>query len=433
MKIAIAGYGVEGQASFAYWSKDPANELTIVDESVQPKFEVPAGVSTLFGEGVFGKLNGFDLVIRTASLAPSKIKTDGKVWSATNEFFTQCPAPIIGVTGTKGKGTTSSMIASILEAAGKKVWLVGNIGVASLEVLPEIAAGDIVVYELSSFQLWDIEQSPHIAVILPIEAEHLDIHADMDDYVSAKANIAKFQGVGDVCIFNPANEYAAAIGHSYTAAEHIEYDSRSPKSTYIDGDFFYHDEQIICSVSEVQLKGQHNRENACAALTVAVSLGISNDDIAAGLRNFKGLPHRLEFVRQVNGVDYYNDSFSSSPPATVAAAKAFDQPEILIIGGIDRGGNFVHLADELKKVSNIKEIALIGKIRQDLQRVFAQEGIDAKVTVLDATTMREIVGYAATAASTGDVVILSPGCASFDMFKDFYDRGDQFREQVYAL
>ncbi len=157
MKIAIAGYGVEGEANFAYWSKDPSNEIVIVDQKAIPDRPLPQGVATILAPNAFEQLDGFNLVIRTAGLPPRNIKTNGKIWSATNEFFAKCPADIIGVTGSKGKGTTASLIASILEAAGRKVWLVGNIGQPGLEVLDQIHPEDIVVYELSSFQLWDVE------------------------------------------------------------------------------------------------------------------------------------------------------------------------------------------------------------------------------------------------------------------------------------
>ncbi|HWT40521.1 MAG TPA: Mur ligase family protein, partial [Dongiaceae bacterium] len=207
MKIAIAGYGLEGEANYLYWSKDVANELTIVDESTVPSHPLPDGVSTILGEGAFQKLDGFDMVIRTAGLAPYKIATNGKIWSATNEFFAKCPASIIGVTGSKGKGTTSSLIASMLEKAGKKVWLVGNIGLPALDVLEKIQPDDIVVYELSSFQLWDLEKSPHIAVVLFIEQEHLDVHRSMEEYVEAKGQIAYHQTPQDTLIYNAENSY----------------------------------------------------------------------------------------------------------------------------------------------------------------------------------------------------------------------------------
>src|SRR3989344_5255903 len=221
MKIAIAGYGMEGQESYRYWAEQ-GYAITIVDQNAVPSKPLPEGVQTLLGEGVFGLLQDFDLVIRTAGLNPNKIKTNGKIWSATNEFFAKCPAPIIGVTGTKGKGTTCSLIASILRAAGKTVHLVGNIGTPALAELANIQPDDIVVFELSSFQLWDARKSPQIAVVLMIEPDHLDMHDDMDDYVAAKTNIVRHQTDQDVVVFNAQNEISTKMAQS-SAARKTDY------------------------------------------------------------------------------------------------------------------------------------------------------------------------------------------------------------------
>lgn len=432
MKIAIAGYRLEGESNYRYWSADPANEITIADEN-QPDRDIPAGVKTIIGDGAFDNLQDFDLVVRTAGLPPSKIKTNGKIWSSTNEFFAKCPAGIIGVTGTKGKGTTASLIASILEAAGKKVWLLGNIGVPALDSFSKIQADDIVVFELSSFQLWDLERSPHVAVVLLVEPDHLNVHSDFDDYVNAKMNVRRFQEPDDICVFHPTDAYSHKIAESSSNGRTVRYGVPDDGGVYVKDLSFCQNEHIICSVQALQLLGAHNVENACAAITVAKEYGVSDADIEIGLRNFKALPHRIEFIRELDGVKYYNDSFSSAPTASVAAVKSFTDPEILILGGIDKGADFSVLIDTIKHQGNIKTVIIMGEIRHKLAEIFNSAGLDIHIEVTDSQELKPIVELAKSFANPGDVVLLSPGCASFDMFKDFYDRGDQFRDIVNSL
>lgn len=432
MKIAIAGYGLEGESNYRYWSANPDNYVAIFDQKPLTR-DVPGNPPVFIGDDVFEKLNGFDLVVRTAGLSPYKIKTDGLIWSSTNEFFDKCPAQIIGVTGTKGKGTTASLIASILEAAGKKVWLLGNIGVASLESLSKIKADDIVIYELSSFQLWDIERSPHIAVVLPVEPDHLDVHIDFDDYLHAKMNIRKYQKPDDVCIFHYNNKSSLKISQASDQGKTIRYGIPDDGGVYVKEGSFYQLEQNICSINSLQLIGNHNIENACAAISVAKVYEISNTDIEIGLKNFKGLPHRLEYVREIEGVKYYNDSYSSAPPATVAAIKSFTQPEIIIMGGVDRKTDFSELARIISSQNNIKSIIIMGEIRNKLFEILTGANPNTRVEITDLKDLKSIVELAKSYAITGDVVVLSPGCASFDMFKNFSDRGDQFRNIVNNL
>ena len=431
MKIAIAGYGVEGKASFSYWHT-PEHELTIVDERASID-DLPEGVTTILGEGAFQQLNGFDMVVRTASLPPQNIITEGKIWSATNEFFAKCPAPIIGVTGTKGKGTTASLIASIFEAAGKTVWLLGNIGKPALEVLSAIEPDHIVVYELSSFQLWDIEKSPQAAVVLLIEPDHLNIHRDFDDYVDAKANIRRFQKEGDICVYHPTNEYSKQIVNASQQGKTVRYAIPDDGGVYIKEDAFYMSEHKICSVEALQLIGQHNIENACAAISVAKYYDIDDKAIERGLQQFKGLPHRIEFVRELDGVRYYNDSFSSAPSATIAALKSFTQPEIVILGGTDKGADFSELVRTISEQPNIKTIICIGEIRQKLADLIQNVSSELAVEIANVQDLQSIVELAESFSAPGDVILLSPACASFDMFKNFYDRGDQFRNIVNQL
>ncbi|MCA9309555.1 hypothetical protein KC973_04190, partial [Candidatus Saccharibacteria bacterium] len=292
MRVAIAGYGVEGEANCKYWLAEGA-DVVIFDQKDKLDRAVPDGVATRLGSDVFSDINGFDLVIRTAGLSPKLIKTDGKVWSATNEFFARCPASIIGVTGTKGKGTTCSLIAEILKTAGKNVHLVGNIGIPALEVLPSIRPDDIVVFELSSFQLWDIEKSPETAVILMIEQDHMNVHEGMDDYVDAKANISRYQSKDDLLVYHPTNKLTARAAEA-SVAQKKRY--LTEEGANVVDDSVVVDSNIICGVSEVGLLGAHNLENICAAVTAAWRYTQDVDAIKKAISAFKGLPHRLEFI-----------------------------------------------------------------------------------------------------------------------------------------
>jgi UDP-N-acetylmuramoylalanine--D-glutamate ligase len=426
MKIAIAGYGIEGKASYEYWNTGE-HEITIADERTE--IELPNGVKSIVGEGAFSKLEGFDVVIRTASLPPNNITTDGKIWSATNEFFAKCPAPIIGVTGTKGKGTTCSLIASILRAAGKNVHLVGNIGTPGLEILPQIQSEDIVVYELSSFQLWDIERSPHVGVCLLIEPDHMNVHADMTEYVTAKSNIARFQQPSDAFFFHPTNEYAAAIALQTSAQVNARYDCAEDRpSVYFDAHDFRFQNEAICSLDALQLRGEHNRENACAALSVAKYLGATNEAIEKGLRDFTGLPHRLKFVAEKNGVAYYDDSISTTQGSAIAALSSFTQPKVIILGGSSKGTSYDKVI--AKCAATNSKIIAIGETAGQIVEAAARLGAEC---VQQTGGMKDVVTQAAAMAPAGSVVILSPASASFDMFKNYADRGDQFIATVEAL
>lgn len=432
MKIAIAGYGLEGEENYKYWAAQGGNDITIVDEKETPSHQLPDDVPTLLGPGVFEKLDGFDLVIRTAGLSPYKIKTDGKIWSATNEFFEKCPAKIIGVTGTKGKGTTASFIAAIFEAAGKKVWLVGNIGVSAIDALDEIGSEDIVVFELSSFQLWDLERSPHAAVVLHIEPEHLNVHTDMADYVHAKAQIRAHQTVDDICVYHPTNHYVKHIADSVTGGKKIRYGIADDGGVYERDGLFLQNAEIICPTRFVQLIGAHNIENACAAITLvrAYDSSMSVASIEKGLESFKGLPHRLQFVREVGGVRYYDDSIATTPSSAIAALRSFEQPKVIILGGSSKGSDFSQLGKELSH--HQAHAILIGDEAHTIAAACEKAGFK-NYEIIDTATMSVVVTRAHAIATAGSVVLLSPSSASFGLFKDYADRGDQFTASVNAL
>lgn len=429
MKVAIAGYGVEGKVSYDYW-RALGNEVTIVDERSLSPYDLPYGSSSVLGKNAFKSLQDFDLVVRTPSLPPSSLRTNGTLWSATNEFFDKCPAPIIGVTGTKGKGTTASFIAGILRASGKTVHLVGNIGVPALAELPKIADNDIVVYELSSFQLWDAKKSPQVAVVLMIEADHLDIHRNLDDYVEAKANIRRYQKADDVCIYHPTNTLAKRIAetgdHSSPATR---YAVPEDGQVYIKENTFFVQDTPLCSIDAVRLPGYHNLENACAAISAALRF---TDDAAAieqGLSGFTGLPHRLKQVRTVRGVTYYDDSIATTPGSAIAALQAFSQPKLLILGGKDKGSDYGNLIAQCKATDT--HVLTIGANGPKLAKLCRDSHV--AVTELSGTTMGAIVTETQALATPGSVVILSPAAASFDMFSSYSDRGEQFVAAVEGL
>ena len=450
MKIAIAGYGAEGESNYRYYNT-PENQVVIVDER-QPLRTVPVDASVIIGDQAFSRLNGYDMVVRTAGLAPRKIVTDGKVWSATNEFFTQCPAPIIGVTGSKGKGTISSLIAAILRAGAKTVHLVGNIGVPALDILSDIEPDDIVVYELSSFQLWDIQSSPSTAVINIIEPDHLDVHVDMNEYIESKSRIARYQRPGDSVFYAEGNDYAkrAAFMSNRKGHPRVVRDKDNTRafpdesSVYVrDGYFYYYHPAErrtirLCRTDELQLPGQHNIRNATGAIAAALGYlsNIESGDlgriVAQGLRTFTGLPHRLKCVGSVSGVAYYDDSIATTPGSAIAALRAFDQPKVLILGGSYKGADFRELATAVAG-SAIRHVILIGAEANRIEKDLAAAGVTALTNIGTEATMHEVVHAASELAESGDVVILSPACASFGMFKNYTDRGEQFIAAVDAL
>lgn len=425
MKVGIIGYGTEGKASYDYWRKRGA-DITIFDAN--PALAAPEGARTVLGPEYLAELDGYDLLVRSPGVNPAHIKTSSPVTSATREFFAQCPAPIIGVTGTKGKGTTSTLIAEILKAVGKTVWLGGNIGRAGLEFLDEVTPTDVVVLELSSYQLVDLDRSPHIGVCLMIVPEHVLWHGSMDKYAAAKAAIARYQMVGDVLVYHAHNQFSRQIAQM-SVAKRIPY-LEAPGAYIQDNGVMMSGRQII-PTQEVGLIGPHNLENICAAVTATRDYTNGHEPkLCDVLRSFKGLPNRLEVIRKVRGVVWVNDTFSVNPSATAAAVASFDQPKVLILGGFDRGLDFDGLADAVSG-SLIRGVVVMGETGPKIASLLRDRGV---LPIVDGgSTMPEIVAAAADLAKSGDVVLLSPGCASFGLFKDYQDRGRQFVAAVQAL
>lgn len=432
MRVTLLGYGKETRSIVDYFSKlHPEAHYTVYDSALEPPAGLPVGADYRIDLKQNVLDIDADIIVRTPSFSPLRIKTSGKVTTATREFFAVCPVPIIGVTGTKGKGTTSSLIAHILREAGYEIWLVGNIGHPALNELEAIQQAHqngrkaLVVYELSSFQLWDLDRSPAVAVVLMIEEEHLDAHAGIDDYIAAKAHITEYQHKNDLVVYFSDNPVSTAIAHSSKA--------QALPFKVDEGEYLCARGVQIVKKSELLLRGEHNYQNVAAAVTVALKYVEDIEQVAQAVKSFTGLEHRLE-VCQVskNGVTYVNDSYSSAPPATIAAIRAFTEPEILIVGGKDRGLAFEPLAACLNSRSNIKRVIVIGAAQARIIESFDQAGFK-NYEINTSQSLEQVVDRACAIAESGDVVILSPGCASFDMFHDFTDRGNQFKAIVSKL
>ncbi|MCA9331077.1 UDP-N-acetylmuramoyl-L-alanine--D-glutamate ligase [Candidatus Saccharibacteria bacterium] len=434
MKVAVVGYGVEGRASATYFAQN-GHEVTICDKN--PGLVVPAELSHQLGDKYLHDLDQFDLIIRSAGIHPAVICAHNpgvmsKITTAVNEFLAHSPTQnIIGITGTKGKGTTSTLTARILEAHGHKVWLGGNIGRSPLEFIGEMQPEDWVVLELSSFQLYDVRHSPHIAACLMVVPEHLDWHEDLDDYYHAKSNLFRMQKSDDVAIYYADSATSGQIASSGDGRL-IPYFA-DPGAKVCEHNQIEIEKTIkICHVDELKLLGKHNWQNVCAAITVAWQAGCQDPEkIKHVVVDFTGLPHRLEFVRDTGGIRYYNDSFAATPDAAIASFSAIPGKKTVILGGFDRGLPLDHLVRALQVHTDSVRPLLIGESAKRLAKLCDDASVS--YTLCGKQHMGDIVREAQETAKGGEAIVLSPGFASFDMFKNFEDRGNQFKKVVEAL
>ena len=444
MKIALIGFGLEAKSAYDYFKNiDQNNTFEIYDENQKSKIELPDGVKFFGDFHDFSKIQA-DLIVRTPAVNTSRLPKNTKITSVTNLFFEKCPAPIIGVTGSKGKGTVSSFIAEILRAAGLKVHLVGNIGLPALNELSKIQKDNAVIYELSSFQLWDAQKSPHIAILNNLEVDHLDVHNGFEDYVAAKMNIAKNQAENDFFIFNAENPTVLKNVENLKGQLKAELQPfQDYNLAHIQGDHFLWGDEVLFETDILKIPGEHNQKNACAAMIATFDFlrekGFEIEEIfdfwREGLSKFTGLPHRLKFVREFEGVRFYDDSIATTPGSAIAALNSFEKPKILILGGSNKGADLSGLIEKIAKMpeQELRKVILMGAESEKLAQKLISSGFERFVNLGAKTNMQEVVKTAFENAKSGDVVILSPAHASFDMFKSYVDRGEQFVENVNLL
>ncbi len=453
--IGIIGVGQEGQAIARYlvlhgikpilFDQKPDSEWPNETQQLVKDNEL----KTISGPDSMKQLGQAQVIFRSPGFRrkhPDLIaaeKNGSVVTSQTKWFFEHNPAKIVGVTGTKGKGTTSSLIHEILQAAktagyiNGNIYLTGNIGKQQpMEFLDNLTATDVVVYEMSSFQLQDLTMSPQIGVCLMVTSDHLDHHENLEEYHEAKNAIVAFQKPADTAVYNA--DYAASVKIGQQGqGEKLTFSEKTPQQpgAMIDGEMIKirtETTQMMINCEGRLLRGKHNLQNITAASLVAVSLGIEKAIIESTIKNFKGLEHRLQFIATKQGVTYFNDSISTVPDTAIAAVNAFTEPVIIIIGGSDKGVSFDELATFLTQAHNVKAVVLTGAVGPKIQELLTRAGMQKPVTG-PFYSMAEIVDSAASLAEAGDVVVLSPATASFDMFKNYADRGHKFVERVEVL
>ncbi|MEX2033520.1 MAG: UDP-N-acetylmuramoyl-L-alanine--D-glutamate ligase [Candidatus Colwellbacteria bacterium] len=401
MKIAILGFGQEGKAVLKFLKKNQLQvEPVILDKKRDPKY--------------LSRLQEFDLIYRSPGVPYNLpqiqrvIKGGVKFSSATDLFFQHAKGTIIGITGTKGKSTTSTLIYKVLKNSGRDVYLGGNIGKPAIELLPKLKKNSIAILELSSFQLQDLKHSPHIAVILDVFPDHLDTHRDLKEYLAAKSNIVKNQRRSDLVFYFLGNRQS----------KNIALKSKGKKIAVAPDK----------NITALKIPGEHNRKNAAMVMAVANELKVPQKRVIQVLKKFSGLTHRLQLVKTIKGVKFYNDSASTNPETTAAAITSFpNHPKIIIMGGRDKKLDYEPVA-EVAYLENIRLAIIFGENRKKIQLA-----LNKVVKTKPAKDLKSAVKIARETAKSGDVVIFSPGSASFDMFENYKARGKEFERIVKNL
>lgn len=442
-KTAVLGIGVSNQPllrmllmhRIAVTACDKRSPEELHDEVMDYLF---FGAKVQLGKHYLDGLDA-DVIFRTPGIRPDvpqiaeAVKNGAVLSSEMEAFFEVCPCRIIAVTGSDGKTTTTTLIAEMLRHAGHRVWVGGNIGQPLLLDAENMLPEDFAVVELSSFQLMTMKRSADVAVVTNLAPNHLDWHRDMDEYVAAKENVFLHQNENGILIVNHDNDITRSFAEK-AKGRVLRFSRENAVRDGVfcrDGVIFRGDREVL-RCDEIRLPGLHNVENYMAAIC-AVQSFVSDDDIRAVAQSFGGVEHRIELVRELDGVKYYNDSIASSPSRTIAGLRAFSQKVILIAGGYDKKIPFDTLGSEICK--RVKVLVLCGdtaeKIRKSVEN--AEEFADCGIKILQTDTFAKAVSAARDAAEDGDIVTLSPACAAFDRFRNFEERGKVFKQLVREL
>lgn len=447
-KIAIIGAGVSNLPLIKILHKEKCDitlfdkkELTAMEESTS-KYIIDNKIKTSLGNNYLDKLTGFEIIFRSPSFLPTnpylvaEAKKGALITTEIEQVIKLSPCPVIGITGSKGKTTTTTILYNILIGLGQSAHLGGNIGTPLFSKLNEMKPTDLVVLELSSFQLMNMEVSPHIAIVTNISPDHLDIHGSYEEYIDAKKYIFKNQTKNDILVLNLddqiVNTFAEEAKGQIRYFKNNSKDKSILKDNYIlNGKYIEYNNEPIIDTTKLLLKGNHNYLNICAALNaIKEYINISNQELESIIKDIKSVHHRLEFVRDINGVKWYNDSASTTPDKALAGIYAFEEDVVLIAGGYDKNISYEPLA--LPILERVSKLILFGATKDKIyQAVMAEShktGKNIPIYIMD--SLEEVVAIANEVSTPGEVVLFSPASASFDMFKNAYQRGDLFKSFV---
>ena len=438
--IAIIGLGVSNIPLLDYLHNMGCNVTVFntkeLDSNLIKKLD-SYNCKYYIGDDALDNLNNFDIIFRSPSVLPTRkelvnASNNGSIiTSEVREVLNLCPCKVIGVTGSDGKTTTTTLINEILKANGYTTHLGGNIGTPLFTKINDMKEEDIVVLELSSFQLMDFDISPDISIITNISENHLDIHKDYEEYIDSKKNIFKHQDNNGILVTNLDNE----ITNKFTGNGETRYFSRSKeldKGFYTDGKYIYYNANIIIDTKDIKLRGVHNYENICTALTATIDL-IDLDKSIEAIKKFNGVEHRLEFIREINNVKWYNDSVSSSPTRTIAGLYSYSEDIVLIAGGYDKNLDYTPIAKPV--LDKVTKLILLGTTKDKIYNAVTElnKEVNKDIQIYKCDSLQEVVDTALKVSIEGEVVLFSPASASFDMFKNFADRGLQFKDLVNKL
>ena len=445
-KVAIIGLGVSNLPLLDYMHNVGA-KVTVFDNRIIediPKDTMKKitdyAMEFSLGPNNLSKLEGFDIIFRSPSCLPTvpelqkEVERGAILTSEIEMLMKLCPGKVIGVTGSDGKTTTTTLIYEILKANGYNCYLGGNIGTPLFTKLSEMTPDDIIVLELSSFQLMGMEISPSISVITNISPNHLNVHSSYEEYIDAKKNIFKYQDKDGIVVLNYDNAITkAAAKEANGKVVFFSSKTKLEDGIILDGDIIKECKdklrRHILSTNTVALRGTHNYENICAAIAATSSL-VEVEDAVKAVQEFKGVQHRLEFIREIDGVKWYNDSIGTSPTRTIAGLHSFDERIVLIAGGYDKHLDYTPIAKPI--LEKVDSLILIGdtapKIFDAVKNEAEKQGKDIKIYMCD--EFKNTVLVAKKVAKPGQIVLFSPASASFDLFKNFEERGNKFKELV---